>query len=154
MTDHDALLRAIGENPQEDTPRLVFADWLEENGQPDRAAFIRTDVAMALRDEWDAERLRWELIEKPRQESEPWARSCLPALPPSHSWSDAPLFERGFWHTIQVERYQKGLGPSPQTEGLPDYIGAVRFTAPHTEPLAGWPDRVSRIEFSPRLQHY
>ena len=31
MTDHDALLRAIVENPAEDTPRLVFADWLDEN---------------------------------------------------------------------------------------------------------------------------
>ena len=24
MTDHDALLRAIAENPDEDTPRLAF----------------------------------------------------------------------------------------------------------------------------------
>jgi uncharacterized protein (TIGR02996 family) len=31
MTDHDALLRTIGENPAEDTPRLVFADWLDDH---------------------------------------------------------------------------------------------------------------------------
>jgi uncharacterized protein (TIGR02996 family) len=40
-SDGDALFRAICEQPWEDTPRLIYADWLEENGQPDRAAFIR-----------------------------------------------------------------------------------------------------------------
>src|SRR5262249_34905741 len=27
--------------PDDDTPRLVLADWLEENGEPERAEFIR-----------------------------------------------------------------------------------------------------------------
>ena len=40
-SDGEALLRAICENPQEDTPRLVYADWLDENDQPERAEFIR-----------------------------------------------------------------------------------------------------------------
>ena len=40
-TDGDALFRAICENPAEDTPRLVYADWLQENGRPERAEFIR-----------------------------------------------------------------------------------------------------------------
>ncbi len=40
-SDFDALLRAVFANPDEDTPRLVFADFLEENDQPDRAALIR-----------------------------------------------------------------------------------------------------------------
>ena len=60
MTDRDALLRGIIENPDEDAPRLVFADWLEENGEAERAAFIRADIAISHRDEWGAERLRWE----------------------------------------------------------------------------------------------
>jgi uncharacterized protein (TIGR02996 family) len=33
MTDRDALLAATLANPDEDTPRLVFADWLQENGR-------------------------------------------------------------------------------------------------------------------------
>ncbi|MBY0515104.1 MAG: TIGR02996 domain-containing protein [Gemmataceae bacterium] len=41
MTDEPALLRAICSHPGDDTPRLVFADWLEERGQPERAEFIR-----------------------------------------------------------------------------------------------------------------
>ena len=32
---------AICEHPAEDTPRLVYADWLQENGRPERAEFIR-----------------------------------------------------------------------------------------------------------------
>ena len=32
MNEREALLRAICEHPDEDTPRLVFADWLQENG--------------------------------------------------------------------------------------------------------------------------
>ncbi|HUR54479.1 MAG TPA: TIGR02996 domain-containing protein [Gemmataceae bacterium] len=39
--DFDALLRAVLANPDDDTPRLIFADFLDENDQPDRAALIR-----------------------------------------------------------------------------------------------------------------
>ena len=31
MSDRDAFLRAIRESPEDDTPRLVFADWLAVN---------------------------------------------------------------------------------------------------------------------------
>jgi uncharacterized protein (TIGR02996 family) len=47
MNDHDALLTAIGEHPEEDTPRLMYADWLQENGDPERADFVRTQVEVA-----------------------------------------------------------------------------------------------------------
>jgi uncharacterized protein (TIGR02996 family) len=41
MSDAQALFNAIIANPAEDTPRLAYADWLDENGDPDRARFIR-----------------------------------------------------------------------------------------------------------------
>lgn len=41
MSDGDALLRTILNNPDDDTARLVYADWLQENGNEDRAEFIR-----------------------------------------------------------------------------------------------------------------
>ncbi len=44
MTDRDALLRAIINHPDEDTPRLVYADWLDEHGEAKRAACIRAQV--------------------------------------------------------------------------------------------------------------
>lgn len=47
MTDGEALLAAILAQPAEDTPRLVYADWLQENGQPERAEFIRVQCKLA-----------------------------------------------------------------------------------------------------------
>lgn len=41
MNDRQMLLRAILENPACDTARLVFADWLMENGQAVRGKYIR-----------------------------------------------------------------------------------------------------------------
>ncbi|MBN9122561.1 MAG: TIGR02996 domain-containing protein [Planctomycetes bacterium] len=41
MPRNDALFAAILAHPCEDTPRLAYADWLDENGDPDRARFIR-----------------------------------------------------------------------------------------------------------------
>jgi uncharacterized protein (TIGR02996 family) len=38
-----AFLRAIVESPEEEGPRLVFADWLDEHGDHDRAEFIRVE---------------------------------------------------------------------------------------------------------------
>ncbi len=48
-----ALYRAILANPDEDTPRLVFADWLEEHGDEKRAEFIRLQCRLARMNEWD-----------------------------------------------------------------------------------------------------
>ena len=45
--DQVAFLNAIHDNPDDDTPRLVYADWLEEHGEPDRAEFIRVGVELA-----------------------------------------------------------------------------------------------------------
>ncbi|MBA4067887.1 MAG: hypothetical protein C0501_30140 [Isosphaera sp.] len=39
--DFEGLIRAVFADPDDDTPRLVFADFLDENDQPDRAALIR-----------------------------------------------------------------------------------------------------------------
>ena len=39
-----ALLRNVIENPDDDPPRLVYADWLQERGDDDRAEFIRVQV--------------------------------------------------------------------------------------------------------------
>jgi uncharacterized protein (TIGR02996 family) len=50
MSDEKALLAAIWEHPHEDTPRLVFADWLQETGEPAnvaRAEFVRLQCELA-----------------------------------------------------------------------------------------------------------
>ena len=47
MTEREALYRTICENPDDDTPRLVYADWLQENGEEARAEFIRVQCNLA-----------------------------------------------------------------------------------------------------------
>jgi len=47
MTDHAALLAAVCDRPDDDTPRLVFADLLDDDGDATRAAFVRTQVELA-----------------------------------------------------------------------------------------------------------
>lgn len=47
MSDEEALLAAIAASPDEDTPRLVYADWLDEHDQPIRAEFIRVQIEVA-----------------------------------------------------------------------------------------------------------
>jgi uncharacterized protein (TIGR02996 family) len=47
MTYEEAFLQAIRESPSDDAPRLIYADWLEEHRQADRAEFIRVQCRLA-----------------------------------------------------------------------------------------------------------
>jgi uncharacterized protein (TIGR02996 family) len=47
LNQSQAFLAAIVKTPEDDTPRLVSADWLEENGDPERGQFIRLQVEAA-----------------------------------------------------------------------------------------------------------
>jgi len=53
MSDRAALLAEICANPDDDTARLVFADWLDENGEGKRAAYIRAAVQLNRLEEAD-----------------------------------------------------------------------------------------------------
>ena len=47
-SDGPALLREVVDNPHDDGVLLVFADWLEEAGDPAWAGFIRAGVYRGL----------------------------------------------------------------------------------------------------------
>jgi uncharacterized protein (TIGR02996 family) len=60
VTEEDAFLHDIIEHPDDDAPRLVFADWLDERarrGDADRAEFIRLQCRLAT--------LPWDDPERP-----------------------------------------------------------------------------------------
>jgi uncharacterized protein (TIGR02996 family) len=44
----EALLHAVKASPDDDTPRLIMADWLEEHGDGPRAEFIRLQIELTL----------------------------------------------------------------------------------------------------------
>lgn len=52
-TEYADFTRAICSAPDDDTPRLVFADWLEENGEVERAEFIRVQCEFATLNQTD-----------------------------------------------------------------------------------------------------
>jgi uncharacterized protein (TIGR02996 family) len=56
MPNAEAFLQAILAEPEADGPRLVFADWLDENGDPVRAEFTRVQIALARMPEDDPRR--------------------------------------------------------------------------------------------------
>jgi uncharacterized protein (TIGR02996 family) len=57
MTQHAAFVRAIAAEPYDDAHRLVYADWLEDNGEPERAEFIRAQIELEpMRDRYEIPR--------------------------------------------------------------------------------------------------
>jgi len=100
MTDLDALLRAVLDHPDDDTPRLIYADALEDVGGSERAAFIRTQVELARLPEYDP---LWV-----RTRHTPWLISGgafilqLPELPDGLGWSPREPFRRGFPAAVQA----------------------------------------------------
>jgi len=47
MTPEDAFVHDIVQAPDDDALRLIYADWLEDHGQPGRAEFIRVQIERA-----------------------------------------------------------------------------------------------------------
>ena len=47
MSHDDAFLAAIVDRPDDDLPRLVYADYLDETGDAERAEFIRVQCDLA-----------------------------------------------------------------------------------------------------------
>src|SRR5262245_44558022 len=56
MREREALLAAIYDAPDDDAPRMVFADWLDDHGEAARAEFIRLQLRLAALGEDDAGR--------------------------------------------------------------------------------------------------
>ncbi len=77
MNQEEAFIEDIAEHPEDDTPRLVFADWLEDHGDEARAEFIRVQCQLANLDEYAEE--RGELVKREREllkenETRGWGR--------------------------------------------------------------------------------
>jgi uncharacterized protein (TIGR02996 family) len=93
----DAFLKAILADPDDDAPRLAYADWLDEAGDSDRAEFIRVQIALANLPRDDPQRPP--LIERERQLLLEHAPDWAANLPrPLHSWT----FRRGFVEAIEL----------------------------------------------------
>jgi uncharacterized protein (TIGR02996 family) len=45
--DRARFLAEVIANPDDDAPRLIFADWIEDNGDPERATCSRAPIDWA-----------------------------------------------------------------------------------------------------------
>src|SRR3954447_2290691 len=80
MSDRDALLAAVRQAPDDDAPRLVFADWLDEHGEADRAEFIRLQIEIDPLRRPDADLDRWRRAVIDRHPDEPVPADFPPEL--------------------------------------------------------------------------
>jgi uncharacterized protein (TIGR02996 family) len=108
-----ALLQAAKHSPEDDTPRLVLADWLEDHGDLPRAEFLRLQCRLGSAatpldaDEKQAlERRRQALLER---HGGAW-------LGPLWRWLPTPLY----WHRgLLAARFPRRFRPAPLLEMAP-----------------------------------
>lgn len=125
MTDRDALTAAIAANPDEDTPRLALADWLEEHGNKAdqaRAEFIRLQIRAEAAKGKAAEKLvaAAEKLESKHRTAwlKPLADVSKALLP-----ADYVDFRRGLLHYtfLQTDEFLRKAA----RQALPDALAAV-----------------------------
>jgi uncharacterized protein (TIGR02996 family) len=120
MNDGGLLLRGILEQPDADDARLVYADWLQEHDQEERAEFIRVQIELAAL--WaggvevaGSKRNAKRTVELAARERELFTHRCRKWFPnpsneewkwclPGKSWEGSGycLFNRGFASHIQM----------------------------------------------------
>jgi uncharacterized protein (TIGR02996 family) len=123
-----AFLDAIIADIDDDAPRLIYADWLDEQGDADRAEFIRVQVQRARLPAWDAAQVRLSLREQEllKQHGEDWL-SELPAIRGAR-WEG---FRRGIVAEVSFTSF----------EAMRASAHACRAVAPVEAVTVRWPRR-------------
>lgn len=128
-TDEERFLQAIEAHPDDDESRLVYADWLEERGDP-RGEFIRVQCEMEEAEGVDSR--RWmTLLGRQEQLLAEYRETWAPSPIPEAKW----MFERGLpvrlavpyehlWHSLD---YLLTFDPVP-------FLDIVRFDVRHRAP--------------------
>src|SRR5829696_5418855 len=95
-----ASRRSILESPDDDAPRLVYADWLDEHGDADRAEFIRLQIRLARMDRDDPNhRALKSVVDQIGQAHHVEWVNRLPQFEDVH-WE---IFERGFISAVRFD---------------------------------------------------
>src|SRR5262245_49079200 len=96
----DAFLRAIIEHRDDESHRLVYADWLDDHGEYDRAKFIRAACALAGLAGDDPRRPGLE-----RRSEELLGKHAREWLKPLPEWAvrNPPQWRRGFVAVVRAK---------------------------------------------------
>jgi uncharacterized protein (TIGR02996 family) len=148
-----AFLDAIFEQPADDTPRLVYADWLEEHGQANYAQFIRLQCAVAREKLWSPEANRlWEEIGRV------WAGMSEAFWLGEGDWNPYS----GRWNAGNLDAVHFHRGFLRHDSGAPFDLFVRRwslwwpwFPAPVCllTPVEGWAEQVSECPLLRRVRH-
>lgn len=116
------------ENIDDDLPRLVYADWLDEHGRAERAEFVRVQVERARLPAWDAAQVRLRLREDEllRLHGEEWL-------------AEMPAVEGARW-----ERFRRGVVAEVRFasfDAMRKSAHACRAVAPVEAVTVRWPRR-------------
>jgi uncharacterized protein (TIGR02996 family) len=137
MTDRQAFLNAVIDRPDDDLLRLVFADFLEERGEADRAEFIRLQIEHEPAEPdspgWTVRRLRIEELLR------------------EHAWKIPGLkgkqeFRRGFVEAVGTTAERLRELPAERFDSAPVRDLRVWNASNHLETVA-------RLPWMPRLEH-
>jgi uncharacterized protein (TIGR02996 family) len=142
MDQKEAFLRAVIEAPDDDAPRLVYADWLDDHGEPERAEFIRVQCELVRLPAGDPSRPDLERRERQLLDEFGWAWAAELG-PRIDQW----VYHRGFIERVEMclecpaENILEVLRLAPvrhlrdQTQ-LDDLSGVVE-ALPHLDRLTG-----------------
>jgi uncharacterized protein (TIGR02996 family) len=141
----DAFLGAIHDDPDDDTPRLVYADWLEEQGDSERAEFIRVQCALERLAEDDPRRAGLEGRERElrRRYGERWAGVLARRV---RSFG----FRRGLIEVVQLDGGQLLRHADTLFRLAPVRHLRLQADARQAEPLATCPylDRITTLDLT------
>lgn len=125
LPDWELLLKAVVASSDDDLPRLVAADWLDEHDEPERAEFIRVQIERAKSDRPELEWREKALWNNPLF-GPSWATEACPAVATldfgsslrtvAVSGSERVTFRRGFPFRVSCTagewlRHGKGIVP-------------------------------------------
>ncbi|MBM3979323.1 MAG: TIGR02996 domain-containing protein [Planctomycetes bacterium] len=98
MNDRELLFAAILAAPDEDTPRLMYADWLMDNGDPARGNFVRLQVEAAKQEPFgpDARKLAAEAERAYQSRGADWEAELRGRVADWH-------YARGFVERVRVD---------------------------------------------------
>src|SRR5215813_9242328 len=130
---HEAFLASILETPDDDVPRLIYADWLEEHGEPDRAALIRIQIELARLPERAGDRRALEEREDAllKRYERRWTAPLRAVLPEDVT---TPIFHRGF---VEEMLFWGRAGAEALVDHVDDLFTLLPLRALRLLPLGG-----------------
>lgn len=136
MTDGAALLAAVARTPGDDTPRLAYADWLDENDRPGAAAAVRAVWAVEEKVERLDETMAFEEHRRFRELRSLTLTLTLPAPLPGVRAGDTLHALVGRDRAGRVFRVPRALTVDSRAGAASDEPWAARYEAVAVGPYA------------------